>query len=59
MQPCPDPRRRLILAHLENAPNCLDLGAGTPSRDKGARERCVREADREGIGHDALCARWG
>jgi hypothetical protein len=38
MQPCPDPRRWLIIARLEYAPGGLDLGARTPSCDEGARE---------------------
>lgn len=38
MQPDPNPRRRIVFAHLEQAPGGLDLGAGTPPRDEGARE---------------------
>ena len=32
---------------------------GAPAGHEGARECCIREADREGIIHYASCARWG
>jgi len=35
VQPRPDPRRRLVLAHLEHAAGRLDLGLDAPPGDKG------------------------
>jgi hypothetical protein len=46
MQPCPDPRRRLILAHLEHTTGGLRSGPNAPPRDEGAGERGIREVDR-------------
>jgi len=39
MQPCPNPQRRFILAHLEDAAGRLGFRLDAPPRDKGARER--------------------
>ena len=45
MWPCPDPRRRLILAHLEYAASRFGLGDRAPPRNKGAGEAHVRDVD--------------
>ena len=39
----PDPRCRLILAHLVYAPGGLGFGAEAPAGDEGAGEGGVRE----------------
>ena len=39
VQPRPNPRRRLILLHLEHAASGLDLGVGTPPRKERAQQR--------------------
>ena len=49
MQPRPDPRSRLVLAHLEHAAGRLDLGPHAPPGDEGARERCIREIERDRV----------
>src|SRR5215813_5547914 len=49
VQPRPDPRLRLILAHLEHAAGYLDLRRDTPSGNKRARQRRIGEVDRAGI----------
>jgi hypothetical protein len=41
MQPRPDPRRRLVLAHLEYPADRLDLGPHAPPGDEGAGEGSV------------------
>jgi hypothetical protein len=43
MQPCSDPRRRVLLSHLEHASGRLDLRPRAPPGDECARERRVRE----------------
>ena len=49
VQPCPDPRRRLILAHLEHAAGRLGLGRHAPPGHKGAGERRIREMNRDRV----------
>jgi hypothetical protein len=49
MQPCPDPRCRLILAYLEHAAIRLRPGPGAPPGDKRARKCGVEEINRDGV----------
>src|SRR5262249_4637151 len=56
MQPRPDPRRRLVLAHLIHSAGRLDLGPRAPSSDKGTGERRIREVDRDGVIEHATSA---
>src|SRR3984893_9399867 len=49
MQPRPDPRRRLILAHPERPFGGLDLVACSPARDKRSSERWIGEVDRDRV----------
>ena len=49
MQPCPDPRLRLIFAHLERASDRLDLRPDVPPGNEGARQCRICEIDREGV----------
>jgi len=49
VQPSPDPRCRLVLAHLEHAPCRLELGPDAPPSHEGARECRISEVDREGV----------
>ena len=53
-----DPRRRLVIPDLIHPIHDLDPLHRAPAGHEGARERCIREADREGIIHHASCARW-
>src|SRR6516162_7602616 len=57
MQRGPDPWRRLVLAHLEDASGGLDLITGTPSSDKGSCEGRITEIDRQGVVQQATCSR--
>ena len=43
VQPRPDPRLRLILAHLEHTTSCLDAVTGASPGYERARERCITE----------------
>ena len=45
VQPCPDPRRRLIPPHLEHAAGRLGTTADAPPHRERARERCIREIE--------------
>jgi hypothetical protein len=45
----PQPALRFILAHLQHASSCLDLSRDGPPDDKCARQRGIREIDRQGI----------
>src|SRR5271166_5363120 len=54
-----NPGRWLVLPDLIDTVHDLDPLHRAPAGHEGARERCIREADREDIIHDALCARWG
>jgi hypothetical protein len=47
MQSRPHSRCRLVLAHLEHAAGCLDLGADAPPRNECTRERRIGEVDRD------------
>jgi hypothetical protein len=49
VQPGPDPRRQLILAHLEHASGSLDLRPDASSRYEGARECRIREVNRDRV----------
>jgi hypothetical protein len=49
VQARPNPRRRLILPHLEHAPGRLDTAPDAPPGDEGARERCIGEIDGDRI----------
>ncbi len=51
--------RRLVIPDLIYPIHDLDPLHCTPAGHEGARERCIREADREGIIHNASCARRG
>jgi hypothetical protein len=53
-----DPLRRLVIPDLIHAIDDLDPLHRAPAGHEGARKRCIREADREGIIHHASCARW-
>jgi hypothetical protein len=53
MQPRPNPRRRLIFAHLEHTPGGLDLGPDAPPGDERTGECGVREVDRDCVVQDA------
>jgi hypothetical protein len=53
------PLCRLILPHLEDAPNGLDTVPGTPSGDERARQGGIREIDREGVIQHPACPRGG
>ena len=56
MQARPNPRRRLVLAHLEYATGRLDLGPGAPSGDEGSGKRRIREVDRDRVIQNATGA---
>ena len=45
----PDPRRRLILPYLEHARSRLGFRPDAPPRDECARERRIREVNRDCI----------
>jgi len=47
--PRPDPRRRVIIAHLEHPAGRLDLGPDAPTRDKGVGGGRIREVDRNRV----------
>jgi hypothetical protein len=49
VQPCPDPRSRLIVAHLKHTAGRLYFVAGAPAGHEGAREGRVEEVDRESV----------
>src|SRR6516162_11062620 len=54
-----DPRSGLFIPDLIYPTHNLDPLHCAPAGHEGARERCICEADREGIIHHASCARWG
>jgi hypothetical protein len=54
-----NPGRWLVIPDLIHAIHDLDPLHRAPTGHEGARERYIREADREGIIHHASCARWG
>src|SRR5262249_3599747 len=49
MQRGPDTWRRLVLAHLEDAPGGLDLITCTPSSDEGSAEGWTTKIDRNPV----------
>ena len=54
-----DPRSGLFIPDLIHPIHDFDPLHGAPAGYEGARECCIREADREGIIPYASCARWG
>ena len=54
-----DARRRLAIPDAIYPIHNLDPLHRAPTGHEGARERYIREADRESIIHYASCARWG
>src|ERR1700736_2405772 len=58
VQPSPDPRCRLILAHPERPFGRLDLVADAPARDKRTGECCIGEVDRDRVVEHAAHPRW-
>ena len=54
-----DARRRLVIPDAIDPIHNLDPLHRAPTGHEGARERYIREADRDGIIHYASCARWG
>ena len=54
-----DPWCRLVIPDLIDPIHDLHSLHRAPAGHEGARERRVREANREGIVHHASCARWG
>jgi len=54
-----DPGRRFVIPDLIHPIHDLDPMHRAPACHEGAREHCIREANREGIIHHALCTRWG
>src|SRR6266436_6592831 len=59
VQPRPNSRCRLILAHPERPFGGLDLVADAPARDKRTGERCVGEVDRNRVVEHAARPRQG
>ena len=49
MQPRPDPRYRIIIAHLKHAASRLNPVPGAPPRHKRAGQRRIQEIDRSGV----------
>ena len=49
MQPRPDPRCWIIIAHLKHAASRLDPVPGAPPRYKRAGQRRIEEIDRSGV----------
>jgi hypothetical protein len=49
MQPCANPRHRLILSYLKHAASCLDAVTRAPPGDECARKSRVGEIDRSGV----------
>src|SRR5262249_52017317 len=49
VQPCPDPRRRLILTHLENAAGHLGFRPDAPSGNECTGKRRIREINRDRV----------
>ena len=49
MEPCPHPRLRLILAHLEYTAGSLRLCPDAPPGNERAGEGGISEIDRDGI----------
>src|SRR6266436_9162111 len=58
VQPRPNSRCRLILAHPERPFGGLDLVADAPARDKRTGERCVGEVDRNRVVEHTASSRW-
>jgi hypothetical protein len=54
-----DPGRRLVTPDLIHPIHDLNPLHRAPAGHEGARERYIREADRDDIIHYASCARWG
>jgi hypothetical protein len=54
-----DTWRRLVIPDLIDPIHNFNSLHRAPAGHEGARERRVREANREGIVHHASCARWG
>jgi hypothetical protein len=49
MQPRPDPRYRIIVAHLKHAASRFDPVPGAPPRYKRAGQRRIEEIYRSGV----------
>src|SRR6516162_3096359 len=49
VQPCPNPRRQLIVTNVEQPAIRLDPRRRAPEGDERARQRGVEEIDRDGI----------
>src|SRR5260370_41026653 len=54
----PKPRAWLVLADLEHAPDRCDFGPGAPANNESARERGIREIDRNGVVQHAAQPGW-
>ena len=59
MQPRPDPRCRLMLAHLEHSPGRFDLGPHAPPGDEGAGDRDRVIQNSAGAGGSVMGSRTG
>jgi RHS repeat-associated protein len=59
VQPRPDPRRGLILAHLQHAAGGLGLAADAPPRNERTRECRIGEIERDRVVEQAPHSRWG
>jgi hypothetical protein len=58
MQPCPNPRLRVVVTHLEDAARGFGPCPNTPPDNERARQRGISEIDRQGVIQHPARPRW-